>query len=1256
MPRQKKTQDIPTVLLETVGSNELVVPQFYAKQLSPTKTKAVRYRLVNPLTQERNLATRGGNPVVKISRRPTTNTVILGDNPTPIPLSAFSKRDKELIEQQFKLVEVNKGVTVSELPKIPKEPVKSRGRPTKMQKNIDFLKENKPVEPEKPKETKKKKESENIKIAIEEMQPEPKKEEIVAKAEAEVSSDTFLPAPMPEITKKEEKSLKSFLSKLEEMGKESVGKYYTASWLFTNLLFTGLLLKYGNRCFWEQDLAGEGFKSDGFPLSNIKVIYNDVALNNNVAFTPIKNKSYQKIFGEHLRKCISREEDIILIPLSLVAYNKTEVGKNMQYTPAATSHANMLVIRPKMGIVERFEPQGGTTSIGSIVYSAENNVNTVLKEFFEKDMQPYIGKLKYVPPIDICPSIGFQSIESKTKLVAKDIYKSNIGGFCAMWSLFFAELVLMNPDKPSKELVEEALDIAKSEPDYLFKVISGYTRMGELLAKELFDNAGVKNWSFELEKPDIKEEEYKGLFKTKSATVKKNLANYISEAYFNINNETGDPIEEPEEEEEEEPIVIQATRKPKESPFTPKSEQSTTESKDRSDKINKLQEDINRYGEDVKNFPSNLLGEDRSYISYVKPVMKIIVANSYKYEKGKGDLPIDNGVNIFKSIYDKTNEDGDEFELDKYFKTVVDPPKPGFRSNIGVSYPIQKAADYMSKVVKGIFQSSDINKKVKDATAIYEALNKYAKLNTDAKLLKRQIDVAKNKYLDIAEIGKKLIARGEDIERRKKEFPTVSFSIGAGILEDLKSFYNKGVKAVKKGVSEVKDFATTVFEGRKDYQPKGRAILRKYGGEMIKSIEIGRDPIASAIRSILDFASRGELGRRAAKMEYDEIFHLFAVITLASGKKIMTEKNEVIIISESIPARSEKAEYRVISNVPSITLQTLFDNNKQRMGDKYFTYSAKDNNCGDYLLSMLKASGIGSEEDYKFVKQDSKTLLKGMPALRKFSNTLTDFAGRLDVLISGRGAGGKETEDEEQEFEGEGLGVSYEVQSVIFDKTKFNTRSAKKWLNENKYKSPKVDTTDNFIRFRQIEPTILDQKGFTEYQNKPLGDSGIQLVIAYKKKISGKGIKEMPVHTCEMCGGRISTKDVEKFFRSAGKKIIGKKATREVEKFGEDARKYITKKKGGLASDVIDYGVPAATAAVLGGLTGAATGGVGGVLGSAAGSKLGKEVIAPALHKATGAGVSGGRSEWIALVKKVAKDKGISYKEALSVASAMRKK
>ena len=46
---------------------------------------------------------------------------------------------------------------------------------------------------------------------------------------------------------------------------------------------------------------------------------------------------------------------------------------------------------------------------------------------------------------------------------------------------------------------------------------------------------------------------------------------------------------------------------------------------------------------------------------------------------------------------------------------------------------------------------------------------------------------------------------------------------------------------------------------------------------------------------------------------------------------ILEEKNEVIIISESIPGRSGKAEYKIVDGVPMITLQELFDRTKQRI-------------------------------------------------------------------------------------------------------------------------------------------------------------------------------------------------------------------------------------------------------------------------------------------------------------------------------------
>jgi hypothetical protein len=77
------------------------------------------------------------------------------------------------------------------------------------------------------------------------------------------------------------------------------------------------------------------------------------------------------------------------------------------------------------------------------------------------------------------------------------------------------------------------------------------------------------------------------------------------------------------------------------------------------------------------------------------------------------------------------------------------------------------------------------------------------------------------------------------------------------------------------------------------------------------------------------------------------------------------------------------------------------------------------------------------------------------------------------------------------------------VQSVIFHKNKFTISSAKKWLKENGYKCPKVDEEPNTIRFRQISPITIKKQGYTEYHNKPLGNSGIILVIAYKHIMGG---------------------------------------------------------------------------------------------------------------------------------------------------------
>jgi hypothetical protein len=80
----------------------------------------------------------------------------------------------------------------------------------------------------------------------------------------------------------------------------------------------------------------------------------------------------------------------------------------------------------------------------------------------------------------------------------------------------------------------------------------------------------------------------------------------------------------------------------------------------------------------------------------------------------------------------------------------------------------------------------------------------------------------------------------------------------------------------------------------------------------------------------------------------------------------------------------------------------------------------------------------------------------------------------------------------------------YLVQSVIFDKSVYSPRQAKKWLQASGYKAPKMDETAHYLRFRQVSPTEAKKQGFADYNTKPLGNGDIKLVIAYPSLTGGK--------------------------------------------------------------------------------------------------------------------------------------------------------
>ena len=154
--------------------------------------------------------------------------------------------------------------------------------------------------------------------------------------------------------------------------------------------------------------------------------------------------------------------------------------------------------------------------------------------------------------------------------------------------------------------------------------------------------------------------------------------------------------------------------------------------------------------------------------------------------------------------------------------------------------------------------------------------------------------------------------------------------------------------------------AKALLLGRNDYPPKVRNILKKYGSEVIVSYKLKRTPVSKLLTTALSAVSLGEFGERLKNSEYDELFHLFLEMTTQSGKRISVEKNEVINLEVSPPTRPNEEVEDIVNNIPpGLTINELMNNTNKRMGSSFFNYSAKSNNCQDFIINILDANNIG---------------------------------------------------------------------------------------------------------------------------------------------------------------------------------------------------------------------------------------------------------------------------------------------------------
>lgn len=182
----------------------------------------------------------------------------------------------------------------------------------------------------------------------------------------------------------------------------------------------------------------------------------------------------------------------------------------------------------------------------------------------------------------------------------------------------------------------------------------------------------------------------------------------------------------------------------------------------------------------------------------------------------------------------------------------------------------------------------------------------------------------------------------------------------------------------------------------KKLESRPRAVndwLKRYGIKNVTAVEVCRQPVSSIYQTVLNFLSRGTWEEAMKKYNYDDIFHLWAVLTLSDGSRWRIEKNQRVKIKRYSPRNVQECRGPRATNTPL----TTFIERGESSGRYFWRYNPDTYNCQHFIRTLLNRNGIGSFNS--FVSQNTRELMG--PGTKKIAQAVSDIAATADVVLSG---------------------------------------------------------------------------------------------------------------------------------------------------------------------------------------------------------------------------------------------------------------
>lgn len=193
--------------------------------------------------------------------------------------------------------------------------------------------------------------------------------------------------------------------------------------------------------------------------------------------------------------------------------------------------------------------------------------------------------------------------------------------------------------------------------------------------------------------------------------------------------------------------------------------------------------------------------------------------------------------------------------------------------------------------------------------------------------------------------------------------------------------------------------------------PSYRKFVQENGDKRITRMMVCRRPLPGAIIKVADAITKGNFSGTVKRLGYDDVFHLFLIITLDDGSSWVMEKNHVLSVHRANPGQT--GSETICKPVPIgnkiLTLSQLIRPVVQVQGPNYAHYTFDEWNCQRYVDDTLKYSGLLTPDLHKFIYQDAKEIAATIPSFgRWLASKATNLAARLDQVIHGSGRFGQD--------------------------------------------------------------------------------------------------------------------------------------------------------------------------------------------------------------------------------------------------------